>query len=72
MFYLLIAGQVRIFAGSSNGGTADGMGTNARFYYPAQLAMDSTGVFFLADVINHRIRKISSNGNEDADVYLLC
>ena len=72
MFYLLIAGQVRIFAGSSTSGTADGIGTNAGFYYPAKLAMDSTGVLFLADSYNHRIRKISSNGNEDADVYLLC
>ena len=72
MFYMLIAGQVRIFAGSSTGGTAGGIGTNARFNNPAKLTMDSTAVLFLADVNNHRIRKISSNGNEDADVYLLC
>ena len=69
---MLIAGQVRMFAGSSTSGTADGIGTNAGLYNPAKLAMDSTGVLFLADSYNHRIHKISSNGNEDADVYLLC
>ena len=70
-FYMLITGQVQVFVGSSTSGTADGIGTNARFISPAQLAMDSTGVFYLADHLNYRIRKISSNGNEVADVYLL-
>ena len=63
MINLLIAGQVRIFAGGSTSGTADGIGTNAGLYNPAKLAMDSKGVLFLADYSNHRIRKISAYGN---------
>jgi sugar lactone lactonase YvrE len=43
-------------------GSADGAGAAARFNGPRALAVDSKGNVFVADTLNHTIRKISSTG----------
>jgi sugar lactone lactonase YvrE len=59
--YLVTTGVVSIFAGNTNlgPGFSDGIGTNARFYGPVALALDSTGDLYVADLLNRRIRKIT-------------
>ncbi len=47
-------------AGSS--GSADGTGSVARFNGPAGIAVDGTGNLFVADSLNHTIRKVDVNG----------
>lgn len=54
-------GEVSTFAGSSEG-FADGMRASAAFKYPYGLAFDQSGNLFVADGINHRIRKVSPDG----------
>lgn len=58
------SGLVSTFAGSSIGdeGSADGTGTNASFSNPVGLAMDIQGNMYVADLDNHKIRKITSGG----------
>ena len=47
-------------AGAS--GSADGTGSAARFFQPQNVAVDSAGNVFVADTLNHTIRKITSAG----------
>lgn len=55
-------GVVSTFAGSGVQGSLDATGTMAQFNYPTQLAIDLNGNLYVADAVNHRIRKISSAG----------
>jgi hypothetical protein len=51
-------GEVVLLAGDpSLEGSADGTGTTARFFFPANLTTDGTHLF-VTDVLNHTIRKI--------------
>jgi sugar lactone lactonase YvrE len=54
------AGIVTTLAGRAGvSGSADGVGTNAMFYAPEGIVVDSSGNAFVADDGNHTIRKIT-------------
>jgi len=50
-------GVVTTIAGSSQG-YLDATGTKAQFNGPSGVAVDSSGILYVADYNNHRIRKI--------------
>ncbi|HXO74180.1 MAG TPA: hypothetical protein VN824_03095, partial [Puia sp.] len=52
------AGEVSTIAGSSTGYT-NGDGPDAKFNYPAGLAIDGEGNLYVADAMNNRVRKIT-------------
>lgn len=45
------------------GSFADGLGPEGRFNYPKGLAVDASGNAIVADTGNHRIRKVTPDGN---------
>ena len=47
---------------TTNGGFADGIGTNAQFFYPYDVATDPGGNVYVADEGNGRIRKLTPAG----------
>ena len=47
-------------AGTS--GNADGTNDEARFYFPGGIAVDSNGILYAADILNHTIRKLTPAG----------
>jgi len=56
------SGVVTTLAGNGTRGFRNGIGTNATFYYPSGVAVDGSGNVFVADIYNHAIRKITTNG----------
>jgi sugar lactone lactonase YvrE len=57
------AGVVTTLAGKADvAGDADGVGTNATFRAPMGIAVDTTGVVYVADGGNRAIRRISADG----------
>src|SRR5439155_1695244 len=57
------AGSVSTLAGLAEGlGSADGMGSAARFYHPLGVSTDSNGNVYVADWDNQTIRKITPDG----------
>lgn len=56
-------GTVSTFAGSGLSGSADGKGTAASFNAPRGLTVDAKGTIYIADTYNHKIRKISKEGD---------
>lgn len=57
---VLATGDVSTIAGSPGLiGNSDGVGGNARFYFPYGLAVDGTGNLFVADRNNHAIRAVA-------------
>jgi len=59
---ILPDGTVSTLAGSGVAGFNDAVGTAAQFRFPFGVAVDSSGTVYVADWINHRIRKILPNG----------
>ncbi len=56
-------GGVTTLAGlAGNSGSADGTGSDARFYNPTGVTVDSAGNVYVADRNNHTIRKITPAG----------
>jgi mucin-19 len=57
------AGVVTSLAGNGNATPfSNGTGTNATFYNPQQVAVDSTGNVYVPDFGNNRIRKVTPDG----------
>ena len=56
------AGVVTTLAGTGERGSVDGTGTAASFDLPWGVAVDSSGNVYVADVRNHKIRKITPTG----------
>lgn len=54
--------EVSTVAGRLEHGNRDGTGTDAQFYTPVGVAVDSAGNVYVADLYNHSIRKISAAG----------
>jgi sugar lactone lactonase YvrE len=60
---ITVAGVVTTLAGTAgSGGTTDGTGSAALFYFPGGVAVDSSGNVYVADSSNHTIRKITAAG----------
>jgi sugar lactone lactonase YvrE len=59
---IMLDGTVTTVAGSSQAGYKNGLGLDAQFKSPASLAVDSAGNVYVADTNNHRIRRISLDG----------
>jgi sugar lactone lactonase YvrE len=56
-------GTVTLLAGASGlAGNVDGPGGTARFDHPAGIALDSSGNLYVADELNHTLRKLSPAG----------
>ncbi len=53
---------VSTLAGSGNAGFADGAGGAAMFNNPQGIAVGPTGIVYVADTANNRIRRIASDG----------
>lgn len=59
-----IDGIIHTIAGTGEPGFSGdgGPAVNARFRYPRGIALDASGALYVADVFNHRIRKIAADG----------
>ncbi len=55
-------GMVSTFAGSKTSGSVDGSGTSASFSHPSGVTIDASSNVYVADVYNHKIRKITPTG----------
>jgi sugar lactone lactonase YvrE len=56
------AGAVTTLAGMAGVlGSADGVGADARFALPSGIAVDTAGSIYVADLLNHTIRRITGN-----------
>lgn len=55
-------GKVTTLAGNGNIGSDDGAGKAATFDHPSDVAVDNNGTVYVADTLNHVIRKITSDG----------
>jgi sugar lactone lactonase YvrE len=57
------AGVVTTLAGTAgSSGSADGTGPVARFNFPTGVSLDTAGNVYVADQVNHTIRKVTSLG----------
>ena len=59
-------GEMTLFAGDGNPGMRDAADRlRARFDFPQDVAVDAAGNVYVADRLNHRIRRITSDGGVD-------
>ncbi len=56
-------GSVRTIAGGAEPGFRDGAGAEARFDTPGGIAVDRDGSLLVADTGNHRLRRVTLDGN---------
>ncbi|QQZ63653.1 SMP-30/gluconolactonase/LRE family protein [Paenibacillus sonchi] len=56
------SGEVTTLSGNGKIGSADGKGAAATFYHPEGIAVAPNGEVYVADTLNHLIRKISPDG----------
>lgn len=56
------AGLVTTIAGDGILGDRDGQGSEARFYSPSDVAVTRNGTIYVADTLNHQIRRIDPYG----------
>lgn len=56
-------GSITSLAGNGNSGFSDGRGVAASFNFPNGLAIDNDGNLYVADEGNHRIRKVTPDGD---------
>lgn len=70
-------GDLLLTIGSGLTGFEDGDISTAKFDFPCALALDKTGVLYVADSVNHAIRKVKNNtvstliGHPEESPYLL-
>lgn len=62
LFTLLSNSQTVTTLAGSSAGSADGTGTSATFNRPWGVAVDASGNVYVADELNHKIRKITTAG----------
>ncbi|QZY21026.1 RICIN domain-containing protein [Streptomyces decoyicus] len=57
-------GKISTFAGTGEAdyGDDDGLAVSARLNYPRGVAVDSADAVYIADAGNHRVRKVTANG----------
>lgn len=55
-------GTTTIYAGEGTPGFRDGTKNSARFHGPSDVAWGKDGALYVADTLNHRIRKIDASG----------
>ncbi|WP_027085247.1 stalk domain-containing protein [Cohnella panacarvi] len=55
-------GKVSTLAGSGKLGSDDGIGAAASFDHPSDVAVAKDGTVYVADTLNHAIRKVASDG----------
>lgn len=55
-------GEVSTFAGNTAYDLKDGLGNAASFNLPVSVTVDKNGNIYVADVLNYRVRKITSGG----------
>ncbi|MBO9599678.1 MAG: copper amine oxidase, partial [Cohnella sp.] len=55
-------GKVSTLAGSGKLGSDDGIGAGASFDHPSDVAVAQDGTVYVADTLNHTIRKIATDG----------
>jgi sugar lactone lactonase YvrE len=58
------SGTVTTLAGLPKAtGSADGLGSAARFNYPSGVVVDASGTLYIADTLGHTIRKVTAGGS---------
>ncbi len=55
------SGMVTTLAGSGNAGSVDGVGSSASFNNPAALSVSSSGLIYVADTYNNKIRTVTGD-----------
>jgi sugar lactone lactonase YvrE len=60
---IAVNGEVTTLAGNGSYGSVDGTGTVATFREPVAVTVDCDGNIFVADAVNHRVRKIDTGNH---------